>query len=80
MPTFERPMNAYSGIGSFGHLATLVLLITNSADLIFKMIYVLMYEFPKIKTRFLILYSATGKKVGLMNLTTRQKHLELSLL
>jgi hypothetical protein len=35
LPTLDRPMNAYSGMGSLGHLATLELLITNSADVIF---------------------------------------------
>ena len=31
LPTFERPMNAYSGMLCCGHLLTSVLLITNSA-------------------------------------------------
>jgi hypothetical protein len=34
-PTFERPINAYSGILSLGALVTLLLLIINSADFIF---------------------------------------------
>src|SRR5680860_322146 len=32
LPTLERPINAYSGNGSFGHLATSVLLMTKLAD------------------------------------------------
>jgi hypothetical protein len=32
----ERPIKAYSGIRSLGALMTLLLLITNSADFIFK--------------------------------------------
>jgi hypothetical protein len=35
LPTFDLPINAYSGKGSFGHLLTSELLIINSADLIF---------------------------------------------
>ncbi|ESU20157.1 hypothetical protein FCR2A7T_15730 [Flavobacterium cauense R2A-7] len=34
-PTLERPIKAYSGKGSFGHLLTSELLIINSAVLIF---------------------------------------------
>ena len=34
LPTLERPMNAYSGYVVAGHWSTLVLLMTNSADLI----------------------------------------------
>lgn len=34
LPTFERPINAYSGISGFGHFSKLVLLTTNSASLI----------------------------------------------
>jgi hypothetical protein len=34
-PTFDRPIKAYSGSGSCGHLATSVLLITKFADFIF---------------------------------------------
>ena len=30
LPTLERPINAYSGVFSFGHLETSVLLIMNS--------------------------------------------------
>ena len=35
LPTLLRPINAYSGNGCLGHLATSELLITNSADFIF---------------------------------------------
>lgn len=35
LPTLDRPIKAYSGKGSLGHLATSVLLITKFADLIF---------------------------------------------
>ncbi len=35
LPTFDLPINAYSGIGSFGHLLTSELLIMNSAEVIF---------------------------------------------
>ena len=34
-PTLDLPINAYSGNGSLGHLATLELLITKSAEVIF---------------------------------------------
>ena len=33
LPTFERPMKAYSGSPSFGHFSTCVLLTLNSAFL-----------------------------------------------
>jgi hypothetical protein len=36
LPTFDRPIKAYSGSVGAGHFATSVLLITNSADLISK--------------------------------------------
>lgn len=32
LPTFDRPMKANSGLSGAGHLATSVLLIRNSAD------------------------------------------------
>jgi hypothetical protein len=35
LPTLDLPIKAYSGILSFGAFVTLLLLITNSADLIF---------------------------------------------
>ncbi len=35
LPTFDLPIKAYSGKGSFGHLVTSVLLITKSADFMF---------------------------------------------
>jgi len=35
LPTLERPIKAYSGMFSDGHLDTSELLITNLADLIF---------------------------------------------
>ena len=34
LPTFERPIKAYSGVFVFGHCATAGLLFTNVADLI----------------------------------------------
>ena len=34
LPTLERPIKAYSGMGSLGHLETSVLLIMNSDDVI----------------------------------------------
>lgn len=34
LPTFDRPMNAYSGVSSSGHFLTSELLITNFASLI----------------------------------------------
>jgi hypothetical protein len=33
-PTLDRPIKAYSGMRSFGHLATSELLISKTADLI----------------------------------------------
>ncbi len=40
LPTLERPIKAYSGILSGGALVTLLLLIINSADLIFIRLYI----------------------------------------
>ena len=35
LPTFDRPIKAYSGLSQFGNLLTLVLLCRNVADLMF---------------------------------------------
>jgi hypothetical protein len=39
-PTFDLPINAYSGMGSFGHLLTSELLMMNSAVLIFIVFFI----------------------------------------